>query len=223
MKSVAEALDIRNSILQNFEDALSAPSLEERDQYMNIVVVGGGPSGVEISGALAEMRNFILPKDFPELDYSKINIYLIEENNRLLRTMSEISSKKAAEFFKKLGIKVLTSSVVTDCDEKYVFINASDKIRSNIVIWTAGIIGNKIEGLNSECYTRNERLLVDSYNRVMGYDNIFALGDIAFMTEEKYSNGHPQLAQVAIQQANLLSKNLKNNIKTWLLQVQDLR
>ncbi|PKP34910.1 MAG: FAD-dependent oxidoreductase [Bacteroidetes bacterium HGW-Bacteroidetes-17] len=219
MKSVVEALEIRNSILQNFEDALSAPSPEERNQYMNIVVVGGGPSGVEISGALAEMRNYILPKDFPELDCSKINIYLIEGNNRLLGTMSERTSEKAAEFLKKLGIKVLTSTVVKDCDEKYVFINTSDKIRSNIVIWTAGVKANRIEGLNSNCYSKSERLLVDNYNRITGYDNIFAIGDVALMKEENYPNGHPQLAQVAIQQASLLAKNLKNSIKNKPLKI----
>jgi len=219
MKSVVEALEIRNSILQNFEDALSAPSPEERNQYMNIVVVGGGPSGVEISGALAEMRNYILPKDFPELDCSKINIYLIEGNNRLLGTMSERTSEKAAEFLKKLGIKVLTSTVVKDCDEKYVFINTSDKIRSNIVIWTAGVKANRIEGLNSNCYSKSERLLIDNYNRITGYDNIFAIGDVALMKEENYPNGHPQLAQVAIQQASLLAKNLKNSIKNKPLKI----
>lgn len=211
MKTVAEALDIRNSILQNFEDALSVSTQEDRNQYMNIVVVGGGPSGVEISGALAEMRNHVLPNDFPDLDCSKINIYLIEGNDRLLNTMSKKTSEKAAEFLKKLDIKVLTSSFVKDCDEKYVFLNTSEKIRSNIVIWTAGIKGNKIEGLNNTCYSQSERLFVDRYNRVKGYDNIYALGDVAFMTEEKYPNGHPQIAQVAIQQAVLLSKNLISN------------
>lgn len=219
MKSVVEALEIRNSILQNFEDALSAPSQEERTQYMNIVVVGGGPSGVEISGALAEMRNHILPKDFPELDCSKINIYLIEGNNRLLGTMSERSSDKAAEFLKKLGIKVLTSTLVKDCDEKYVFINTSDKIRSNIVIWTAGVKANRIEGLNSNCYSKSERLLVDNYNRILGYDNIFAIGDVALMKEKNYPDGHPQVAQVAIQQASLLAKNLKNSLKNKPLKI----
>lgn len=211
MKSVAEALDIRNSILQNFEDALSVTTPEDRNQYMNIVVVGGGPSGVEISGALAEMRNHILPKDFPDLDCSKIKIYLIEGNDRLLGAMSKKTSEKAAEFLEKLDIKILTSSFVKDCDEKYVFLNSSEKIRSNIVIWTAGIKGNKIEGLNDECYSKGERLFVDRYNRVTGYDNIYALGDVAFMTEEKYPTGHPQLAQVAIQQAVLLSINLKSH------------
>lgn len=214
MKSVEDALDIRNSILQNFEDALSSASPEDKDQYMNIVVVGGGPSGVEISGALAEMRNYILPKDFPELDCSKINIYLVEGSNRLLEALSKKNSEKAAEFLEKLGIKILTSALVKDYDGKYVYINPSVKIRSNIVIWTAGLKGNKIEGINDECYSKSERLIVDCYNRITGYDNIYALGDVAFMTDEKYPNGHPQLAQVAIQQAALLAENLKNEIKS---------
>ena len=213
MKSVGEALDIRNSILQNFEDALSATTTEDRNKYMNIVVVGGGPSGVEISGALAEMRKYILPKDFPELDCTQISIYLIEGNTRLLGTLSAKSSEKATEFLEKLGIKVLTSSFVTNCDEKHVFINTSDKIRSNLVIWTAGIKANKIEGLDNKCYSKSGRISVDNYNRVKGYDTIFALGDVAFMTAEKYPDGHPQLAQVAIQQAVLLSGNLKRQFK----------
>lgn len=213
MKSVTEALDIRNSILQNFEDALSVSDQEERDRYMNIVIVGGGPSGVEISGALAEMRNFILPKDFPELDCSKINIYLIEGNSRLLGTMSNKTSEKAAEFLNKLGIIVLTSSVVKDYKDKTIFYNLSDKIRTNIVIWTAGIKGNIIEGLNHESYSKSARLLVDRYNLVTGYANIYAVGDMALMTEDGYPYGHPQLAQVAIQQAVLLSKNLVSQYK----------
>jgi NADH dehydrogenase len=214
MKSVADALDLRNTILQNFEDALAVATPEERDQYMNIVVVGGGPSGVEISGALAEMRNHILPKDFPDLDCSKINIYLIEANNRLLGAMSEKTSAKAAEFLNRLDIKVLTSSSVQDCDEKYVILSTSEKIRTNIVIWTAGIKANIIEGLYSNCYTRGDRLLVDRYNRVTGCKNIYAIGDAALMTEGKYPAGHPQLAQVAIQQGVLLSKNLRLILKS---------
>jgi NADH dehydrogenase len=141
MKSVSEALNLRNSILQNFEDALNARTKEEMEQFMNIVVVGGGPAGVEISGALAEMRNNILHKDFPELDCSKINIYLVEGNKKLLGAMSEKTSQKAGEYLEKLGIKILTSSVVKNCDEKYVYINESQKIRTNIIIWTAGVRG----------------------------------------------------------------------------------
>lgn len=209
MKSVSEALDIRNSIFQNFEDALTVTTDEERNQYMNIVVVGGGPSGVEISGALAEMRNSILPKDFPELDCSKIKIYLIEGNNRLLGPMKPKTSEKATQFLETLGIKIMTSSVVKNCDEKYVYTSTNEMIRTNLVIWTAGVRGNKIEGLNPEWYIANDRIVTDRYMLVKGSQNIYAIGDVAYMTEDNWPKGHPQVAQVAIQQAKVLSANFK--------------
>ena len=210
MKSVSEALDIRNSIFQNFEDALTISDIDECNQFMNIVVVGGGPAGVEISGVLAEMRKYILHKDFPELDCTKINIYIIERNQRILAQMSPKASEKATQYLESFGVKILTSQSVKDYDGEYVYTGTDEKIKTNIVLWTAGTKGVKIEGLKSECYLPNLRITVDRYSRVSGHENIFAIGDIASMSEEKYPNGHPQVSQVAIQQGVMLAKNFQN-------------
>jgi len=209
MKSIAEVLDLRNSLLMNFENAVATTDEEERNRLLNIVIIGGGPSGVEIAGALAEMNKYILPKDYPELKKKKANIYLIEGMGRLLNAMSEKSSQKSKQFLEKLDVKVMTGTLVVDCDDKSVTTNKGEIIKTGLIIWTAGIYGNKIKGLASESYGKNGRLLVNRFNEINGYENIYALGDISFMTEEKYPSGHPQVAQVAIQQAKLLGDNLK--------------
>lgn len=206
MKTIAEVLDLRNNLLMNFENALTAINDEERQRLLNIVIIGGGPSGVEIAGAIAEMNKYVLPKDFPEFKNIRANIYLIEAADRVLNMMSQKSSDKARAFLEKSGVHVMTHTKATGCDEKTVYTTAGN-INTSMIIWTAGIKGNVIEGINPVCYGKNGRLLVDSHNRVKGYDNIFALGDISLMTTEKYPAGHPQVAQVAIQQARLLSEN----------------
>ena len=208
MKSVMDAIDIRNSILQNFEEALNVQHLQEKEGCMNIVIVGGGPSGVEIAGALAEMCKYIIPKDYPEIDYSKINIYLVEAMDRLLTSMSVKASEKAKIFLEKHKIKVLTNTSVKEYDQEYVYLNDDHRIRTNLVLWTAGIMANRIEGFKPENFTKNNFIKVDCYNKVIGYDNIFAIGDVAFLCNSKYEKGHPQVAQVAIQQAKKLSENL---------------
>jgi NADH dehydrogenase len=209
MKSVSEALDLRNTLLQNFEDALAVTNEEEREGFLNLVVVGGGPTGMEVSGALADMRKYVLGKDYPEIDQKKIHIYLIEGMNRLLLALSEKSAKKAKEFLERLGVTVILNSQVKDYDGKFIETSDGKKIRTNLVIWTAGITGARIEGLKDNSYGRNNRLLVDRYNQVKGYPNIFALGDVALMEEPAFPHGHPQVAPVAIQQAGHLAKNLK--------------
>lgn len=213
MKSIAEVLELRNSLLLNFENAVTATNQEEQNRLLNIVIIGGGPSGVEIAGALAEMNKYIIPKDYPELKDKKVTIHLIEGTNRLLNTMSAESSRKAKQFLEKLNVKVMTDILVKDCDEKSVSLSSGEQISSGLIIWTAGISANKIGGLSNESYGKSRRLLVDRYSKVKGYDNIFALGDISFMTEKKYPDGHPQVAQVAIQQAVLLADNLKRIVK----------
>jgi NADH:ubiquinone reductase (H+-translocating) len=209
MKTIAEVLDLRNSLLMNFENALTAQNDEEREMLLSIVIIGGGPSGVEIAGALAEMNKYVLPKDYPEFKEIRARIYLIEAVDRVLSMMSQKSSDKARGFLEKLGVQVLTNTRATGCDEKTVFLDSEERIRTGMIIWTAGIAGNTIEGIKTECISRNGRIRVDRYNRVIGYTNIFALGDISLQTEENYPNGHPQVAQVAIQQAQLLAENFR--------------
>ncbi|HVD97835.1 MAG TPA: NAD(P)/FAD-dependent oxidoreductase [Cytophagaceae bacterium] len=207
MKSVTEALALRNRMLQNFEDALSTATEEEREALMNIVVVGGGPTGVEVSGTLSEMKKTVLPKDYPELDFNKMNIYLIENSPKVLGPMSPQASEKAKIYLERLGVKVKLGMAVKDFDGKQVFLGDGSTILTNTLIWAAGVKANTIQGLLPEAYGRAGRMKVDRFNKVEGYDNIYALGDLALMTEEKYPNGHPQVAQPAIQQGELLGKN----------------
>jgi len=208
MKSVSEALDLRNTLLQNFENALAATTDEDREGFLNLVVVGGGPTGVEVSGALADMRKYVLGKDYPEIHKEKITIYLVEGMNRLLMALSERSAEKAKEFLERLGVNVILNTQVRNYDGKNIETSDGKKIRTNLVIWTAGITGARIDGLRDNSYGKNNRLLVDRFSQVKGYSNIYALGDVAMMEEPHFPHGHPQVAPVAIQQASLLAKNL---------------
>jgi NADH dehydrogenase len=208
MKSVSEALALRNRLLQNFEDALAADSLEERQGLMNVVIVGGGPTGVEIAGTLAEMKRHILPKDYPELNFDAMQIYLYESSAEVLEVMSAEASVAAKKYLTDLGVNLRLGMRVTDFDGKYATTNSGDKLRANNLIWAAGVKVNSIEGLPAEVFGRGGRIKVNEFSQVEGFQNVFALGDLALMTEEKYPNGHPQLAQPAIQQGKLLSKNI---------------
>jgi NADH dehydrogenase len=210
MKSVSEALTLRNSILENYEKALTETDREKKKMLMNIVVVGGGPTGVEVSGTLAEMKKCILPKDYPELDFKMMQVYLLEGSQKVLNGMSENASEKAKQYLTELGVNVFLNSRVQDYDGENVFLEGGKQIATNTLVWAAGITGNKIQGLNPEVTGKGSRIKVDRKNNVEGYANIYAIGDIAFMTEEKYPNGHPQVAQVAIQQAKNLAKNFKS-------------
>ncbi|MBL7888604.1 MAG: NAD(P)/FAD-dependent oxidoreductase [Bacteroidia bacterium] len=209
MKSVSEALSIRNTILENYEKALVTTDEQEKQALMNIVIVGGGPTGVEVAGTLAEMKKTVLPKDYPELDFSLMQVHLLEGSGRVLASMSEIASEKAKQYLIDLGVDVSLNARVTDYDGNTVTLTDSPAIHTRTLVWAAGVTGNKIEGLTPEVISRGNRILVDKTNKVNGYSNIFAIGDIAFMKDEAYPNGHPQVAQVAIQQGELLAKNLK--------------
>lgn len=209
MKSVSEALGLRNRILENYEKALLTDDPMEREGLMNIAIVGGGPTGVELSGAIAEMKRFILPKDYPELDFNKMHIYLLEANSSLLNGMSGKSSEKAYNYLMRLGVKVWLNSRVKDYDGHYIVFNNGSKIPTYTMVWTAGVSGIQMDGIAGSSYTRNNRIIVDRVNRVKGYENIFSLGDACLMQEEKYPNGHPQVAQVAIQQADNLAVNFE--------------
>jgi len=213
MKSVGEALGLRNRLLENFEKALVSDNQEDRVGLMNVVVVGGGPTGVEVSGTLAEMKIHVLPKDYPELDFDLMQIHIIESGAELLGPMSKNAQIKSKEYLEQLGVNVRLGTRVTDFDGKYVYINDGTTIRTNNLVWAAGVKANAIEGINPEVLVRGGRMKVNRYNQVEGYENIFALGDVAFMTEDKYPNGHPQVAQPAIQQGKLLAKNLRKLIR----------
>ncbi len=210
MKSVVEALDIRNRLLENYEKALATIDKEEQQALMNLVVVGGGPTGVEVSGTLAEMKKHILPKDYPELNFKFMQVTLIEASPKILSTMSAIASKKAEFYLRKLNVKVLTNTSVKDYDGKNILLSDDSKLNSRNLIWAAGVIGNKLNGIPPELFVRNNRIKVDTYNRIEGFENAFAIGDIAFMTEKSYPKGHPQVAQTAIQQAVRVASNLQN-------------
>ena len=175
---------------------------------MNSVVVGGGPTGVEISGALAEMKKYVLPKDYPELDFSKMNIYMLEGTQKTLGHMSEISSDRSKNYLEKLGVKVMTGAQVKDYDGKNILLQDGRSISSATVLWAAGIKGNIPDGVDKSLIARGNRIKVDRVNRVLGSANIYAIGDLAYMETPKYPNGHPQVATVAIQQAKLLARNL---------------
>jgi len=209
MKSTVEALQLRYRLLQNFEKALTVTDSEELQRLMNIVVVGGGPTGVEVSGALAEMRKYVLPKDYPELDFSKMNIYLLEGAGKTLAAMSEKSSIQSQQYLGKLGVTVMTNALVKDYDGKNVLLNNGEQIVAGTMIWAAGIKGNVPDGVDKSLIARGNRITTDRYCRVAGYNNIYAIGDLAYMETPKYITGHPQVAPVAMQQADLLAGNLK--------------
>jgi NADH:ubiquinone reductase (H+-translocating) len=209
MKSTVEALQLRHRLIQNFEDALHVADEKELQRLMNIVVVGGGPTGVEVSGALAEMKKYVLPKDYPELDFSKMNIYLLEGTSKTLSAMSEKSSSQSKKYLEKLGVKVLTDTLVKDYNGREVSLQDGTAIATSTMIWAAGIKGNVPDGINKELIARGNRIKTDRHCRVQGFDNIYAIGDLAYMETPKYPSGHPQVAPVAMQQAELVAENLK--------------
>lgn len=209
MKSTVEALQLRYRLLQNFENALTVTDKTELQRLMNFVIVGGGPTGVELSGALAEMKKYVLPKDYPELDFSDMNIYLLEGTAKTLATMSEKSSAKSLKYLERLGVKVMTNTLVKEYDGNTVTLNDGNFITAGTVIWAAGIKGNVPQGIDQSLIARGNRIKINQRCQVNGYDNIYAIGDIAYMETSAYPNGHPQVAPVAMQQADLIAGNLK--------------
>ncbi|MCU0430233.1 MAG: NAD(P)/FAD-dependent oxidoreductase [Cytophagaceae bacterium] len=208
MKSVAEALALRNKLLENFEKALTLTDPQEREALLNVVVVGAGPTGVEVSGTLAEMKKTVLPKDYPELNFQAMQIYLIEASPKVLGPMSEQASGKAKEFLEQLGVVVMTNTQVSDYDGKVVQLGNGQQLPTNTLVWAAGVRANPSKGLPASANLPNGRITVNEFNQVLGLENIFAIGDIASMSEGKWAKGHPQVAQPAIQQGALLAKNL---------------
>jgi NADH dehydrogenase len=211
MKTINDAIELRNYILQTVEKATITTDPEERKKLLTIVVTGAGPSGVEISGILAEMKNGIYKKDYPELIGQPGAIYLIDSNAKVLAPMSQKSQDYTYNALQELGIKVLLNKQVKDYVDGSVVLADGEKIPTDTLIWTAGVIATELPGLPKESITRGRRVMVDAYNKVQGLDNVYALGDSCIMTTDPaFPNGHPQLAQPAIQQGQNLAKNLRN-------------
>lgn len=208
LKTTSEAIAIRNHVLMTFERIISA-SPEEKERLLNLVIVGAGPTGVELAGAFAEIKNTILPKDYPDIDFKKLNIILIEGSKHTLNNMSDTAKTSSAKYLRAMGVTVITEVLMTNYDGKTAKLDNGKEIKTGTVIWAAGVTGNKIEGLPETSITRGNRIIVDRYNSVNGCDAIYAIGDIAYMETPKYPKGHPQLANVAINQAKCLAKNLK--------------
>lgn len=210
MKSLYESMNLRNVLLQNIEKSLFTTKPEERDALLNIVIVGGGPSGVEIAGALAEMKNYVIPKDYPDLDIRHFHIHLIDASPRLLLAMSPQSSEAAKNGLKSLGVELHQNTLVTDYDGETITFKDNTTLRSKTVIWVSGIIANAVEGVPSDAIGHARRILVDEYNAIKGIRDVYVIGDQSLLTDDpKYPHGHPQLAQVALQQASQLAVNLK--------------
>jgi NADH:ubiquinone reductase (H+-translocating) len=209
MKTVSEALYLRNSIFEDYEKALTSNNNDEQQSYTDIVIVGGGPTGVELAGALAEMKKYILPKDYHELNSRTVDIYLIQSSDVLLKGMSDKAAFAAEGFLTKLGVIIKKNTRVTDYDGEVVTMNDATTIHSKKVIWAAGIRGNTLAGLPEGVVMKDGRIMCDNFNKINGLDNVFAIGDIAYMEENTYK-GHPQVAQVAIQQAKQLALNFRN-------------
>lgn len=210
MKTIQDAIKLRNRIIKNFENALLIDGDEERNSYMDFVIVGGGPTGVEVAGALAELKTHVFPKDYKELDFYEMDIDLVEANNRLLNGMSDEAGKKSKQFLEKMGVRVHLGKMVESYDGYRVRFTDGEELITRNLIWAAGVKGMPIDGLEAAEIVGGNRLKVDEFNKVIGYDNIFALGDVAAMISEDYPRGHPMVAPPAMQQGRLLAKNLQN-------------
>ena len=209
MKTIPQSLNIRSLILENFEQAVLTTDVADQNCLINFVLVGGGPTGVELAGALAEMKKAILQKDYPDLDIAKMEINLIQSGDRILDSMSEKSSAEAEKFLVDLGVKIWKNVRVTNYDGRTIITNSELTFETSTVIWTAGVKGAAVAGLDAKSLVENvKRIRVNPYNQVLGYDNIFAVGDIAIMELADYPQGHPMMAQPALQQGELLGENL---------------
>jgi len=208
MKSIPEALDLRSLILQNFEKSLIETDVIKKHALLNFVVVGGGPTGVETSGAIAELKKHVIPNDYPEMDLNKINIYLVENSPELLGPMSPQAQVKSKEFLIKMGVQVMNQTRVLGYDGLTLTLQDKDPIMASTVIWSAGVKGELVAGLDRAEIVRGGRLKTDRQNLIVGYQNIYAIGDVASIIDEETPNGHPGVAPVAIQQGHHLAKNL---------------
>jgi NADH:ubiquinone reductase (H+-translocating) len=210
IKSIEDAQALRNTILYNFEKALQTDDHEQLNSLMDYVIVGGGPTGVEIAGALSELKKHVFPKDYKELDFVNMDIHLIQSGHELLKGMSAKASAEALEQLQSYGVKVWLNSKVKFYDGHTILLDTGERLHSHTLIWAAGVTGSLIDGFRKEVVLPGNRMKVDEFNRVIGYDNVFAIGDIAAMITEKNPQCHPMMAQPAMQQGKLLAKNFRN-------------
>lgn len=208
MKNVVEAIDLRNLIFQNFEKSLTTADPVETKALRTIVIAGAGPTGVELAGSLGELKTKVIRKDFPEINQEEVKIYLIHGDPRVLPTFSPVSSERAERYLKKLGVTLVLDTLVKEYKNDVIITNKGQEIVAHTLIWTAGVKGDPIKGLPADVITRDNRVLVDDFNKVKGTANIYAIGDVACMVSEKYPKGHPQVAPPAQQQGKLLGKNI---------------
>ena len=220
LKTTYDAINIRNHILQTFEDIISAET-SDREGLLNLTIVGAGPTGVELAGAFAEIKNNILPKDYPDIDFTHFKINLIEGSKDTLNSMSISAKRTSKKYLQKMGVNIITETFVKRYDGNLLELSNGNIIKSKTVIWAAGVIGNTIKGLPDNVQAVGNRIEVNRTNLVEGTKNIFAIGDIALMKTPKYQKGHPQLANVAINQAKNLAINL-NKHKTNEFEYNDL-
>lgn len=214
LKRIPQALDLRSHMLQNFEQTVMAPDPEEKDRLTNFVIVGGGPTGVEVAGALGELKKHVLPKDYPDIDFNIMNLHLVDAGPRLLSGMSEKASEKALSYLKDFDVNVRLNTRVKQYDGNNVELSDGTVIPAKTVIWGAGVVGNLIEGFPQE-QILGGRIKVNAFSQVEGVEDVFAIGDIAIMATEENPKGHPMVAPVAMQQASHLGKNLKNARSAW--------
>ena len=214
MKTIIDSIKLRNILIRNIETALLIEDKELMNSYMDIVIVGGGPTGVELAGAIAELKKYVFPKDYPELELTQMDIHLIEATPRLLNGMSDISGQKAVDYLQEMGVKVHLNCAVKSYDGHEVVFNTGEKLISKTLIWAAGVKGNPVAGLTMESLGKASRIKVDEFNRVKGYENIFAIGDVALMEgDPEFPNGHPMMAPPAMQQGKLVAQNIIRQIE----------
>mgnify|MGYP006283678255 FL=1 len=223
LKSINDAINLRSWILQNLEKSIDGIVEEEKQKLMKFIVVGGGPAGVEMAGALAEFKKYLLANDYPEINKEYMKIYLVQAGRRVLPTMSESASSHALKTLEKLEVEVILNARVMDYDGQNLIYDDTygrNQLLSGAIIWTAGVKGNTIDGMDPALLNPGNRITVNEYNQVKGYDDVFAIGDLAMMKTPQFPNGHPMVAQVAIQQARILGKNILSLVKTGNLKIK---